>query len=62
MFESRILRKIFGTKREEVGGNWRKVCNKELHGSFSSPAIVKDDEMTRDCGTWRGRREMPAEF
>ena len=41
VFENRILRKIFGPKLEEVGGDWRKVRNKELHGSYFSPAIVK---------------------
>ena len=41
VFENRILRKIFGPKWEEVGGNWRKVRNKQLHGSHFSPPIVK---------------------
>jgi hypothetical protein len=27
MFENRVLRRIFGPKREEVAGGWRKVCN-----------------------------------
>jgi hypothetical protein len=41
VFESRILSKIFVPKREEVGGDWGKVRNKELHGLYSSPAIVR---------------------
>jgi hypothetical protein len=30
-FENRVLRKIFGPKREEVGGGWRRLYNEELH-------------------------------
>jgi len=41
LIEDRILRKIFGTKRVEVGGDSRKLRNKELHGSYSSPAVVR---------------------
>jgi hypothetical protein len=35
-----VLRKIFGPKRDEVTGGWRKLHNKELHGLYSSPSIV----------------------
>jgi hypothetical protein len=31
VFENRLLRRIFGTKRGEVKTEWRKLCNKELH-------------------------------
>jgi hypothetical protein len=31
VFESRVLRRIFGPKRDEVKGEWRKLHNKELH-------------------------------
>jgi hypothetical protein len=31
VFENRVLRRIFGLKREEVTGGWRKLCNEELH-------------------------------
>jgi hypothetical protein len=31
MFENRVIREIFGPKREEVTGDWRKIHNKELH-------------------------------
>jgi hypothetical protein len=39
-FENRVLRKIFGPKREE-DGSWRKLHNDELHSLYSSPNIVR---------------------
>jgi hypothetical protein len=38
--ESRVLRRIFGPKREEHG-LWRKLHNDELHSLYSSPTIVR---------------------
>jgi hypothetical protein len=40
VFENRVLRRIFGPKREE-DGSWRKVHNNELHSLYSSPNIVR---------------------
>jgi PAS domain-containing protein len=40
VFENRILRRIFGSKRDEVTGEWRKLHNEELHDLYSSPTIV----------------------
>jgi hypothetical protein len=40
VFENRVLRKIFGPKREEEG-SWRKLRNDELHNLYYSPNIVK---------------------
>jgi hypothetical protein len=40
VFENRVLRKIFGTKREE-DASWRKLHNEELHSLYSSPNIVR---------------------
>jgi hypothetical protein len=40
VFENRVLRRIFGPKRDEVTGGWRKLHNEELHGLYSSPSIV----------------------
>jgi hypothetical protein len=40
VFENRVLRKIFGAKREE-DGSWRKLHNDELHSLYSSPNIVR---------------------
>jgi hypothetical protein len=41
VFENRVLRKIFGPKRDEVRGGWRKLYNEEQHGLYSSPSIVR---------------------
>jgi hypothetical protein len=42
VFENRVLRRrIFGPKRDEVTGGWRKMHNEELHGLYSSPSIVR---------------------
>jgi hypothetical protein len=41
VFENRVLRRIFGSKRDDVTGGWRKLHNEELHGLYSSPSIVR---------------------
>jgi hypothetical protein len=41
MFESRVLRRIFGPKRNEYTGRWRKLNNEELHNFYSSPSIIR---------------------
>jgi hypothetical protein len=40
-FENRVLRRIFGLKRDEVTGGWRKLHNEELHNLHSSPNIIR---------------------
>jgi hypothetical protein len=40
MFENRVLR-IFGLKRDEVTGGWRKLHNKKCHNLYSSPNIIR---------------------
>ena len=40
MFEVGVLRRIFGPKRSEVTGEWRKLLNEELKDQYSSPNIV----------------------
>jgi hypothetical protein len=40
VFENRALRRIFGPKRDEVTGEWRKPHNEELHDLCSSPTIL----------------------
>jgi hypothetical protein len=41
VFESRVLRRIFGPRRDEVTGEWRKLYNEELLNFYSSPSIIK---------------------
>jgi hypothetical protein len=41
VFENRVLRRIFGPKRDEVTGEWRKMHNKELDDMYSLPHIVR---------------------
>jgi len=41
VFENRVLREIFGLKRDEVTGEWRKLHNEELNDLYSSPGIVQ---------------------
>jgi hypothetical protein len=41
VFENRMLRRIFGPKRVEVTGDWRKLHNEELHNLYSSPSIIR---------------------
>jgi hypothetical protein len=41
VFENRVLRRIFGPKRGDVAGGWRKLHNEELHSLYSSPSKVR---------------------
>jgi hypothetical protein len=41
VFENRVLRKIFGLKRGDVTGGWRKLRNEEPHNLYSSPNIIR---------------------
>jgi hypothetical protein len=41
VFENGVLRRIFGPKRDEVTGEWRKLHKEELHDLYSSPNIIK---------------------
>jgi hypothetical protein len=41
VFENRVLRRIFGQKRDEVTGEWRKLHNEELRDLYSSPSIIR---------------------
>jgi hypothetical protein len=41
VFENRVVRGIFGPKRDEVTGEWRKLHNMELHNLYSSPDIIR---------------------
>jgi hypothetical protein len=41
VFENRVLRRIFGPKRDEVTGEGRKLHNEELRDLYSSPSIIR---------------------
>jgi len=41
VFENRVLRRILGTKRDEVTGEWRKLHNEELYDLYPSPSIFR---------------------
>ena len=41
VFENMVLRRIFGPRREEVTGEWRRLHNEELNDLYSSPKIVR---------------------
>jgi hypothetical protein len=41
VLENRVLRRIFGPKRDEVIGEWRKLRNEGLHDLYSSPSITR---------------------
>jgi hypothetical protein len=52
VFEKRVLRRIFGPKRDEVTGGWRKLHNEELYNLYCSPNIIR---MTRSRSMrWAG--------
>ena len=52
VFENRVLRRIFGPKRDEVTGEWRKLHNEELSDLYCSPNIVR--VIKREKLDWRG--------
>ena len=41
VFENMVLRRIFGPRRDEVTGEWRRLHNEELNGLYTSPNIVR---------------------
>jgi hypothetical protein len=47
MFENMVLRRIFGHKRDEVTGEWRKLHNEELNDLYSTPNIIRDIKLGR---------------
>jgi hypothetical protein len=47
VFENRVLRGIFGPKRDEVTGEWRKLHNRELHNLHSPPDIIRQIKSRR---------------
>jgi hypothetical protein len=59
VFENRVLRRIFGPKRDEVTGEWRKLHNEELHILYSSPNIIRQMKSRRM--RWAGHVARMAE-
>jgi hypothetical protein len=47
VFENRVLRRIFGPKRDEVTEEWRKLHNEELHNLYSTPGITRQIKLRR---------------
>jgi hypothetical protein len=47
VFENRVLRGVFGPKRDEVTGEWRKLQSGELHNLYSSPNIIRQIKSRR---------------
>jgi hypothetical protein len=66
VFENIVLWKIFGPKRDEVTGEWRRLHNEELHNLYSSPNIVQviKSRGMRWSGVWHvwGKVEVRTEF
>jgi hypothetical protein len=54
VFENRVLRGMFGPKRDEVTGEWGKLHNGELHNLYSSPDIIRQikSRRMRWVGMW----------
>ena len=57
VYENKVLRRIFGPKRDAVTGEWRRLNNKELYALYSSPSITRviKTEMGRACSTYAGK-------
>jgi hypothetical protein len=59
VFENRVLRRIFGPKRDEVTVEWRKLHNEELHNLYSYPDIIRQVKSRRM--RWAGHVARMAE-
>ena len=63
VFENRVLKRIFGPKRDEVTGEWRKLHNDELCDLYCSPNIILRGKTTKNKtggtrGTYGGEEEF----
>jgi hypothetical protein len=52
VFENRVLRRIFGAKRDHVTGDWRKLYNEVIHNLYSSPNIIRMIKSRRMRWDW----------
>jgi hypothetical protein len=66
VFSNRVLRRIFGRKRDEMVGGWRKLCSEELHNVYTLPHIIRTikSRRVRLVGhvAHMGRRGVPIGF
>jgi hypothetical protein len=60
VFENKVLRRIFGPKRDEVTGEWRKLHNDEIRDLYSSPSIIRIIESRRM--RWAGHIARMGEY
>jgi hypothetical protein len=56
VFENRVLRRIFGSKMDEVMGEWRKLDNDELRDLYSSSSIIRIIKSRRNRWAWHVAR------
>jgi hypothetical protein len=56
VFENRVLRRIFVSKRDEVTREWRRLHNEELYALYHSCDQINKAEMCRACSTYGGEK------
>jgi hypothetical protein len=67
VFENRVLRRIFGPKRDKTTGEWRRLHNEELSDLYSSPNIIRVIKSRRmrwawACSTYGGKGDVHTGF
>jgi hypothetical protein len=62
VLENRVLRRIFGPKRNEIIGEWRKLHNEELNDLYSSGDQIETKETSGACSTYGERRRCMQGF
>jgi hypothetical protein len=67
VFENRALERIFGSRRDEVTGEWIKECNEELNNLYSSLNIVSGDQIKKNemdgaCSVHLGKKRCIQDF